>query len=68
MLVLSRKNRESVVVGGSEGFDRPLKVTVLDMGPMLPLMSNLDAARHARVREAAVTLRALNDRPIAKSA
>jgi carbon storage regulator len=29
MLVLSRKNRESVVVGGSDGFDRVLKVTVL---------------------------------------
>ena len=29
MLVLSRKNRESVVVGGSGGFDRLLKVTVL---------------------------------------
>ena len=31
MLVLSRKNRESVVVGGSDGFDRLLKVTVLDI-------------------------------------
>jgi carbon storage regulator len=29
MLVLSRKNRESVVVGGSDGFHRLLKVTVL---------------------------------------
>jgi len=29
MLVLSRKSRESVVVGGSGGFDRLLKVTVL---------------------------------------
>jgi len=29
MLVLSRKNRESVVVGGSDGFHRVLKVTVL---------------------------------------
>ena len=29
MLVLSRKQLESVVVGGSNGFDRMLKVTVL---------------------------------------
>jgi carbon storage regulator CsrA len=29
MLVLSRKSRESVVVGGSDGFHRVLKVTVL---------------------------------------
>lgn len=31
MLVLSRKNRESVVVGGSDGFDRIVKVTVLEI-------------------------------------
>jgi carbon storage regulator CsrA len=29
MLVLSRKSRESVVVGGSDGFRRLLKVTML---------------------------------------
>jgi carbon storage regulator len=29
MLVLSRKSRESVVIGGSTGFERLLKVTVL---------------------------------------
>jgi carbon storage regulator len=29
MLVLSRKSRESVVVGGTDGFHRLLKVTVL---------------------------------------
>ena len=29
MLVLSRKNSESVVIGGSDGFHRLLKVTVL---------------------------------------
>ncbi len=29
MLVLSRKNQESVVVGGSDRFERMLKVTVL---------------------------------------
>lgn len=31
MLVLSRKNLESVVVGGSAGFERMLKVTVLEI-------------------------------------
>jgi carbon storage regulator CsrA len=31
MLVLSRKNRESVVVGGGGGFQRLLKVTVLEV-------------------------------------
>jgi carbon storage regulator len=31
MLVLSRKTRESVVVGGADGFHRMLKVTVLDV-------------------------------------
>ncbi len=30
MLVLSRKNNEAVMVGGSDGFERMLKVTVLD--------------------------------------
>ena len=29
MLVLSRKNQESVVVGGTDGFHRLMKVTVL---------------------------------------
>jgi carbon storage regulator len=29
MLVLSRKSRESVVVGGADGFHRLMKVTVL---------------------------------------
>jgi carbon storage regulator CsrA len=31
MLVLSRKNMESVVVGGSGRFERTLKVTVLEI-------------------------------------
>ncbi len=31
MLVLSRKNREAVVVGGTDGLHRLLKVTVLDI-------------------------------------
>ena len=31
MLVLTRKNRESVVIGGADGFHRLLKVTVLEI-------------------------------------
>lgn len=31
MLVLTRKNLESVVVGGAGGFERLLKVTVLEI-------------------------------------
>lgn len=32
MLVLSRKSQESVVVGGADGFEHVLKVTVLEIG------------------------------------
>jgi carbon storage regulator CsrA len=32
MLVLTRKNLESVVVGGSDGSEHMLKVTVLEIG------------------------------------
>jgi carbon storage regulator CsrA len=32
MLVLSRKNQESVMVGGTDGCERMLKVTVLEIG------------------------------------
>jgi len=32
MLVLSRKSQEAVVVGGSDGFERLLVVTVLEIG------------------------------------
>ena len=32
MLVLSRRSQEAVVVGGSDGFERMLKVTVLEIG------------------------------------
>jgi len=31
MLVLTRKNRESVVIGGADGLHRLLKVTVLEI-------------------------------------
>jgi carbon storage regulator len=32
MLVLSRRSQESVVVGGANGHDRLIKVTVLEIG------------------------------------
>jgi carbon storage regulator len=31
MLVLARKNNQSVMVGGADGFERLLKITVLDV-------------------------------------
>jgi len=44
MLVLSRKSRESVVVGGVDGFHRLLKVTVLGIqGPNVKLGFEVDA-------------------------
>ena len=44
MLVLSRKHKESVVVGGSDGFERLLKVTVLDIrGGSVKLGFEVDA-------------------------
>ena len=44
MLVLSRKNRESVVVGGADGFHRLLKVTVLGIqGTHVKLGFEVDA-------------------------
>ena len=44
MLVLSRKSRESVVVGGADGFHRLLKVTVLDIkGSNVKLGFEVDA-------------------------
>jgi carbon storage regulator len=45
MLVLSRKNRESVVVGGVDGFHRFLKVTVLGItGGRVRLGFDVDAS------------------------
>jgi dihydrodipicolinate synthase/N-acetylneuraminate lyase len=41
---------------------------IADMGPILPLMSNLDPDRRDSVREAARTLRALNDQPVTQPA
>ena len=44
MLVLSRKSRESVLVGGSNGFQRLLKVTVLGInGTKVKLGFEVDA-------------------------
>ena len=44
MLVLSRKSRESVVVGGADGFHRLLKVTVLGIrGTNVKLGFEVDA-------------------------
>jgi carbon storage regulator CsrA len=45
MLVLSRKHKEAVVVGGSDGFERVLKVTVLDIkGGTVKLGFEIDAS------------------------
>lgn len=44
MLVLTRKTQEAVVVGGSAGFERMLKVTVLDiLGGKVRLGFEVDA-------------------------
>ncbi len=44
MLVLSRRNRESVVIGGSDGFHRLMKVTVLGIrGAQVKLGFEVDA-------------------------
>jgi carbon storage regulator CsrA len=32
MLILSRKSQEAVVIGGADGFEHLLKITVLDIG------------------------------------
>lgn len=55
MLVLSRKNQESVVVGGADGFHRLLKVTVLGIhGANVKLGFEVDSAvpvHRSEVRE-----------------
>jgi carbon storage regulator len=44
MLVLSRKNQESVVIGGADGFQRLMKVTVLGIrGANVKLGFEVDA-------------------------
>jgi carbon storage regulator CsrA len=45
MLVLTRKSREAVMVGGGGGFDRTLKVTVLEIqGAKVRLGFEVDAS------------------------
>ncbi len=52
MLVLSRKSRESVVIGGDDGIHRLLKVTVLDIqGTDVKLGFEVDAALPVRRSE-----------------
>ena len=55
MLVLSRQSRESVVIGGSDGIHRLLKVTVLAIqGPNVKLGFEVDedvAVRPSELRE-----------------
>lgn len=55
MLILSRKSQESVVVGGTDGFHRLLKVTVLGIyGQKVKLGFEVDAdvpVHRAEVRE-----------------
>ncbi len=49
MLVLSRKNRQAVVVGGADSFENILKVTVLDISGgsvRLRLETNRDVPVH----------------------
>jgi len=44
MLVLSRKSQESVIVGGADGFQHLLKITVLDIrGANVKLGFEVDA-------------------------
>lgn len=55
MLVLSRKSQETVVVGGSSGFEHLLKVTVIEIrGGTVKLGFEIDASvpvHRAEVRE-----------------
>jgi carbon storage regulator CsrA len=45
MLILSRKSRESVVIGGADGFHRLLRVTVLEInGGKVKLGFDVDAS------------------------
>ena len=52
MLVLSRKSRESVVIGGTDGFHQMLKVTVLGIeGGRVRLGFEADASVSVRREE-----------------
>jgi dihydrodipicolinate synthase/N-acetylneuraminate lyase len=41
---------------------------VADMGPMLPMLSNIEAEHHAEIREAALALKALDAHPLDQAA
>jgi carbon storage regulator CsrA len=59
MFVLSRKSRESVVVGGDDGIHRMLKVTVLDVsGGNVRLGFEVDSGVRVRRSEARKRVRA----------
>jgi carbon storage regulator CsrA len=53
MLVLTRKNLESVVVGGSDGYESMLKVTVLEIGRG-KVRLGFEAAAHGPVHRSEV--------------
>jgi carbon storage regulator len=63
MLVLSRKMQESVVVGGSDGFERLLIVTVLEInGGKVRLGFEVDKEVPVHRREVWERLRAASSR------
>ena len=64
MLVLSRKNQESVVVGGASGSDKVLKVTVLAIhGGKVKLGFDVDTDVPVHRAEVWERIRAENGRP-----
>ena len=64
MLVLSRKSRESVVIGGADSFQRLLKVTVLGInGGKVKLGFDVDADVPVHRAEVWERIRAQTDSP-----
>ena len=67
MLVLSRKSRESVVIGGADGFHHLLKVTVLGIsGGKVKLGFDVDAGVPVHRAEVWERIRAQADSPIGR--
>jgi carbon storage regulator CsrA len=65
MLVLSRKSRESVVVGGADGFQHLLKVTVLGInGGKVKLGFDVDAGVPVHRAEVWERIRLQGDIPV----
>ncbi len=61
MLVLSRKSRESVVVGGADGFQNVLRITVLEIsGGKVKLGFDADAGIRVHREEVWQRIRALS--------